>query len=94
MSLIEQVCPNCGIHFGHPADVEAHWKSSSKLFYCPNGHGVVYPKTTSEVELLRKEVAELKAKLASSLEREETQKKKIEELQNEIDIWHPVTKTE
>jgi len=90
--FVDTHCKGCGIHFGFEAENEDAWRKSSKKFYCPNGCSLAFPKADPEIETLRKEIADLKKKLASSLEREETQKKKIEELQNEIDIWHPVAK--
>lgn len=78
--LKEATCGDCGIKFGYPAEMDSHWKASSKVFYCPNGHGLEYPKAKPELDKLRKEIADLKEKLDASFAREEVQKKKIEEL--------------
>lgn len=89
-------CPDCGIKFGLPADVDRIWKDTHKAFYCPNGHGLSYPGETSkdkELKSLRTEVKELKEKLATASTEVEFLTKKVEELSTELEIWKPSEKT-
>lgn len=64
MSKEEIVCCQCGIAF----DVPARWKAAryndGELFYCPNGHGQVYPKGQSEADKFRREAERLRQQIA------------------------------
>jgi hypothetical protein len=90
-------CCDCGIVFGFSPKIEKMWRESGKTFVCPNGHSLHWSKPTEtpeqkELKVLRTEVKDLKTKLDEALTLTETQKKKIEELQTEIEIWKPSTK--
>jgi predicted RNase H-like nuclease (RuvC/YqgF family) len=87
-------CYDCGILMGIDADVVTSWKKSHKNFSCPNGHIQHWPdQTDQEKELvaLRAQVKDLKTHLDEALTLTETQKKRIEELTAELEIWRPTT---
>ena len=89
----EEVCVDCGIHFGLPEEVEPLWRKVHKVFYCPNGHSLQWSIPTPEVDTLRKEIKELREKLEMAQEEATKQKKRIEELLLELEIWKPSEKT-
>lgn len=90
--LYVQNCPSCGIVFGIPKEMEPIWRNNHNSFHCPNGHSLSWsaesPKD-KEHRLRLKEVEDLKAKLADVQKELTAQKKKVEELQAELEIWRP-----
>lgn len=87
-------CCNCGVPFAFSTKLEELWRRDEKTFYCPNGHPQVWKKPEvseeqKELKKLREEVKSLKTKLDEALTLTETQKKKIEELTTELEIWRP-----
>lgn len=92
--LNEVTCNDCGIKFGFGSKIEELWRKSGKTFYCPNGHSLCWTvgKETAEQKenkTLKAEVSALKAKLNAALEDAATQKKRVEELTAELEIWRP-----
>lgn len=92
-------CCDCGITFKFTKQIEKMWRESGKTFYCPNGHSLHWdkPKETEdqkELKKLRTEVASLKDKLTAAEKTATDQKKKIDELTAELEIWRPSTPTE
>lgn len=94
--LCEVDCCSCGISFKFSKKIEEMWRKSEKTFYCPNGHTLVWtkPKESAEekeLKTLRVEVKELKEKLVAAEKQTEIQKKRVEELTTELEIWRPTT---
>jgi len=52
-------CGKCGTHFGVPSRFRSDKLDNGETFYCPNGHPRAY--VTSEVDRLKKQVADLAA---------------------------------
>lgn len=47
--LNAQDCPNCGVIFAMPDDLERQRRKDHNWFYCPNGHSMSYgPNATEE----------------------------------------------
>lgn len=93
-NLVNCLCITCGIEFGLPTAIVAPWKSSGKNFFCPNGHGLSWPKDGDsaehhELKALRVEVQELKTKLEAALKAGVILTKKVDELTLELEIWVP-----
>lgn len=96
-------CAECGIAFGFAKGVEDLWRTSKKNFFCPNGHSLSFkdgPKE-SEKDSLKKEIKRLKERenellgeLAVSADLLAKEKKKVEELTLELEIWKPSSKGE
>lgn len=89
-------CNSCGIEFKFLKKVEDLWRKDEKIFYCPNGHSLVWtkPKETAEqkeLKTLRAEVKELKTKLEAAEKKAEGQKKRADDLAAELEIWRPTT---
>lgn len=89
-------CCNCGIQFKFSKKIEEMWRKDEKTFYCPNGHSLVWKKPKEseeqkELKKLRAEVKELKEKLAASEKNAEAEKKRADDLANELEIWRPST---
>lgn len=81
-------CSSCGIAYGLDKDVVKLWKNNHKQFWCPNGHSLAWSGKDDQ-EKLEEENKSLKEK-NSALEATITeQKKKIEEIQSELEIWKP-----
>jgi len=60
ITMVTEVCCNCGIVFGVPSDFQERCQNdSSKSFYCPNGHGQHYSKSK---EQKKREAAEAELK--------------------------------
>lgn len=57
-------CYKCGIIFGVTPTLDKNWQRDKTQFYCPNGHGQSYIKSTAEQlqELLNKKETELQEK--------------------------------
>jgi len=61
VTMITEICCNCGIIFGMPSALqEALLSDSQKYFYCPNGHSQHYTKSKEtylceQIERERKE---------------------------------------
>lgn len=60
-------CCTCGALFAVPIEVKAKWRSTGKLFYCPNGHSQHYSDSDIKQAKQRAERAE---KDAASCHRE------------------------
>ena len=90
-----QNCPDCGIFFGIPKEMEATWRTSHKQFFCPNGHSLSWRGETpqqKELVTLRKKVETLQTKLDAALKDVADQTKKVEELTLKLEIWEPSDK--
>jgi len=49
ISMVTEVCCNCGIAFGMPSDFrDVLLNDSNKSFYCPNGHGQHFVKSREQ----------------------------------------------
>jgi molecular chaperone GrpE (heat shock protein) len=97
--LCEVDCPSCGIAFKFSKKIEEMWRNTEKQFFCPNGHSLHWNKPTEtaeqkELKTLRADVKELKSKLESALKDVETQKKRADDLQVELEIYKPATMTD
>lgn len=95
--LYTQNCPDCGICFGIPKEMEQIWRNSHKGFFCPNGHSLSWkaPAETEEqkeLKTLRTKVTDLETKLATASQEAADQKKRADDLQAELEIWRPTTK--
>jgi predicted RNA-binding Zn-ribbon protein involved in translation (DUF1610 family) len=49
-------CPNCGVIFGLPQEMQHELRQTGNSFYCPNGHALSY--RDSEVSRLKKKLRE------------------------------------
>lgn len=58
---VEECC-TCGVKFAISTDLKNNFKETKKTFYCPNGHGQAYVKSTAEI--LQEKLDETKRKLA------------------------------
>ena len=85
--FVHAVCANCGINFKFPAEVEHHWRADGKIFYCPNGHGLSFPKPKDPDK--DAEIAKLKARVWELEKLLSEQKAKCSALQEELEIWKP-----
>ena len=56
ITLVQEICPNCGVTFGMPSDYQQQRQKDHGTFYCPNGHSQYYP-ADNEVERLKKRLA-------------------------------------
>ncbi|HMG16443.1 MAG TPA: hypothetical protein VK590_13390 [Saprospiraceae bacterium] len=84
VSMITEVCCKCGVAFGMPSTLQKALKDdSNKSFYCPNGHGQHYSKSTAtimrerfdkEKEITQQQIEHLQNKLIDTL----SQKNKVE----------------
>jgi len=66
ITMITEICCNCGIAFGVPSDFRDQCKEDEKkYFYCPNGHGQHYSETESHrlKKLLEKERQEAERRI-------------------------------
>lgn len=85
-------CCFCGIRFGMDKRVSAIWHDTHQQFHCPNGHSLVWSAETAdqkELKALRVEVKDLKEKVASLQSDIEKEKKRSNDLANELEIWKP-----
>jgi hypothetical protein len=41
-------CCNCGVVFAVSTHLDKQWHKEKKIFYCPNGHGQSYTRSTAE----------------------------------------------
>lgn len=94
--LCEVDCCTCGINFKFSKKIEEMWRKSEKTFHCPNGHPLQWTKSKEtdeqkELKKLRVEVKELNDKLLAANKQAEEQKKKVDELTTELEIWRPTT---
>lgn len=51
-------CWSCGISYAMPRQFEKKRREDGGTFYCPNGHGAVFRKSTATIEKERREAAE------------------------------------
>jgi hypothetical protein len=58
ISLITEVCCNCGVAFAMPQDMQERRKKDHQSFYCPVGHPQAYLEE-HETEKLKKQVEKL-----------------------------------
>lgn len=69
ITMITEVCCNCGIAFGMPSDFKDDCKANgkNKSFYCPNGHGQHYTKSDAQIieEKLQRELRQKQNELAN-----------------------------
>lgn len=91
-NLCNVLCPSCGIEFKFSSDIEEAWKRTEKSFYCPNGHGMSWPKPLPKEEEMKKEVKTLKEKVSTLTEALKKSEEKVQELTLELEIWHPASK--
>lgn len=76
MSLQSTItCCTCGCEFTMPEAFERALRQSGSLFYCPSGHP---QRWTSDVEKLKKQVADLAAQLAQMTEYRDNAKKRLD----------------
>lgn len=47
-NYIDIECCNCGIVWGVSETLNKNWKENKQPFYCPNGHGQSYIKSTAD----------------------------------------------
>ena len=88
--FVKQRCADCDIIFGISKSAEEKWRKFDKTFFCPNGHGLQFPKETKdENETLRAEIKELKAKLESALKDNTALTTRLAEVTLELEIWKP-----
>ena len=62
ISLITEVCCNCGVAFAMPADMQESRKKDHQNFFCPAGHPQHY-REEHETEKLKKSVENLTKRL-------------------------------
>lgn len=73
VTMVTEICCNCGVPFGIPSNLRSVLKADpNKSFYCPNGHGQHYSKSTEQV---------LREQMASDAQ---GYKGRIEELENQF----------
>lgn len=69
ITMVTEVCCNCGVVFGMPSDFQQACKNEGreKSFYCPNGHGQHYSKSKAQIieEKLQRELRQKENELAS-----------------------------
>jgi len=94
-------CVTCGINFGIDERVLARLtpedddrpQRSWRIFICPNGHSLSFPKGKSALEIerdkLTTEVKSLREKLEKSSKDLELLAAKVVELTTELEIWKP-----
>lgn len=47
--FITEICCNCGCVFAMPKEMQTRFKANKQTFYCFNGHGQSYTKSTAEI---------------------------------------------
>jgi hypothetical protein len=57
-------CYSCGVVFGIPYQLNINFRENKMTFYCPNGHGQAYVKSTADK--LKDQLEEEKKKLANA----------------------------
>jgi hypothetical protein len=67
LKLYVERCINCGCEFGLPVEFRDELKKSHQVFYCPNGHNMIY-SAKSEAEKVRDELKRKEAELAAQVE--------------------------
>lgn len=82
--FVQVTCFHCGVEFGLSKGHNRMLRKSLANFYCPNGHPLMYPKASSELEELRAKVEVLEVQA-------EKDKATIEELTRELEIWRPTS---
>jgi transposase-like protein len=63
----QMICGECGINFSMPEAFREERQEHGKTWYCPNGHPRVYRE--SDVDRLKKQLAEKERLLAAERER-------------------------
>lgn len=48
-TLIVEECCNCGIAFAMPKDFQLQRRNDKGRFFCPNGHGQSYTRSTEQI---------------------------------------------
>ena len=49
ITMETMICCKCAIPFAIPADFKESVRKTQELFYCPNGHGQSYTKSTAQI---------------------------------------------
>lgn len=79
ITMVTEICCNCGIVFGIPSDFQDDLIKTHKTFYCPNGHSQSYGENAKERELKKaqQEKAEVEKRLHEMTDRmlDETSKR-------------------
>lgn len=70
VSMITEVCCNCGVAFAMPSDMQERRKKDRQAFFCPAGHSQSYLQEP-ETETLKKKIAQLEADKQTILKRKE-----------------------
>ena len=55
IEIVSEICVACGVTFGLTGDYQKRRQWDHKTFYCPNGHGQLYP-AKNEAEKLAEEL--------------------------------------
>jgi len=61
VTLYVMDCWNCGIVYAVPNGFDDERQKDRGTWYCPNGHGTIYPGDTAEVKARKKAEAEAKS---------------------------------
>lgn len=79
VTMVVEVCCNCGIVFGMPSNLNRVLRDDpDKWFYCPNGHSQHYSKSATQRKL--EETKKLLEDAQNRLAQERTSKIQIENL--------------
>ena len=67
-NFIKIECCKCGIIWCVSKRLQKNWEQTQQSFYCPNGHGQNYAKSTAErlsrdIDLKNKEIETLKKEI-------------------------------
>lgn len=49
MDIVRVDCYKCGVSFWVETSLNSNWRRDKTSFYCPNGHGQSYTKSTAEI---------------------------------------------
>jgi hypothetical protein len=86
-TLVEMTCAACAVVFGVTPALRDLRKSDKSAFFCPNGHGVCFPKTT--VDPKDEELKDLRAKCADLKAAKAKLESQLEALTAELLVWKP-----
>lgn len=73
VEFVQETCISCGCPFGIPAGLHRELNNNHKLFYCPSGHGQLYPGE-SDVEKAKRLLLEEQARHQRTLTRENAER--------------------
>ena len=70
VELVVMICPTCGIVYGLTESYQDRKYKEAGSWFCPNGHGVCYPRESDEKRIARLEAEKiaLNARVNSVLE--------------------------